>query len=247
MKKIVAAISLGLLVFGAQSSVSAKPLPKRSSAKSAQALAPRAWDRTVTLTADGFPVLGNPVARVKLVEFISYTCPHCADFNAESHDQLRGNMVRKGVVSIELRPFLRNEIDLLPSLLALCGTKDKFFGNNDALLAAQKVWFKEPADPGYKARWQAAEGDKVAQRKVVAKDLGLYVVMEARGYSVPQIDACLADQKQADWLMAQTDTASTKIGVIGTPSFLINDKLQVVYGWPELSALLVTAAAATKL
>ena len=243
MKKFVAALSLGLLVLGAQSAVSAKPVAKPRAAKSVA----RAWDQTVTLTADGFPVLGNPAAKVRLVEFISYTCPHCADFNAESHDQLRGDMVRKGNVSVELRPYLRNEIDLLPSLLALCGTKDKFFGNNDALLAAQKVWFKEPADPGYKARWQAAEGNKIAQRQVVAKDLGLYTLMQTRGYTVPQIDACLADQKQADRLSEQTDAASTKIGVIGTPSFLINDKLQEVYGWPELSALLVAAAAAAKM
>ena len=247
MKKIVAAISLGLLVFGAQSSVSAKPLPKRSPAKSAKPPAARAWDRTVNLTADGFPVLGNPAARVKLVEFISYTCPHCADFNAESHDQLRGDMVRKGAVSIELRPFLRNEIDLLPSLLALCGTKDKFFGNNDALLAAQELWFKAPADKGYQARWQAAESDKIAQRQLIAKDLGLYTVMQARGYSVAAIDLCLADQKLADWLTQQTDVASTKLGVTGTPSFLINGKLQTVYGWPELSALLVAASLAAKL
>ena len=247
MKKIVAAISLGLLVFGAQSSVSAKPLPKRSPDKSAKPPAARAWDRTVTLTADGFPVLGNPAARVKLVEFISYTCPHCADFNAESHDQLRGDMVRKGSVSVELRPYIRNEVDLLPSLLALCGTKDKFFGNNDALLAAQKVWFKEPADPGYKARWQAAEGDKVAQRKVVAKDLGLYTLLQARGYSVAAIDGCLADQKLADRLIQHTNMASTKLGVVGTPSFLINGNLQTVYGWPELSALLVAASLAAKL
>ena len=243
MKKFVAALSLGLLVLGAQSAVSAKPVAKPRAAKSVAS----AWDQTVTLTADGFPVLGNPAAKVRLVEFISYTCPHCADFNAESHDQLRGDMVRKGKVSVELRPYLRNEIDLLPSLLALCGTKDKFFGNNDALLAAQKVWFKEPADPGYKARWQAAEGNKIAQRQVVAKDLGLYTLMQTRGYTVPQIDACLADQKQADRLREQTDIASSKIGVIGTPSFLINGDLQEVYGWPELSALLIAAAAAAKM
>ena len=243
MKKIVAALSLGLLVLGAQSAVSAKPVAKPRAVKSSA----RAWDQMVTLTKDGFPVLGNPAARVKLVEFISYTCPHCADFNAESHDQLRGDMVRKGSVSVELRPFLRSEVDLLPSLLTLCGTKDKFFGNNDALLAAQTVWFKEPADPGYRARWQAAEGDKIAQRKVVAKDLGLYTVMQGRGFSVASIDACLADQKLADRLIAQTETASSKLGVIGTPSFLINGTLQTVYGWPELSALLVTAAAAAKL
>ena len=243
MKKIVAALSLGLLVLGAQSAVSAQPVAKSRTAKSSA----RAWDQMVTLTKDGFPVLGNPAAKVKLVEFISYTCPHCADFNAESHDQLRGGMVRKGSVSVELRPYLRNEIDMLPSLLALCGTKDKFFGNNDALLAAQKVWFKEPADPGYKARWQAAEGDKIAQRKVVAKDLGLYTVMQARGFSVASIGACLADQKLADRLIAHTDTASSKIGVVGTPSFLINDKLQEFYGWPELSAALTAATAGTKM
>ena len=243
MKKILIAMSLGLLVFGAQSSVSAKPLPKRSAAKVAQ----RSWDQTVSLTADGFPLLGNPAAPVKLVEFISYTCPHCADFNAESHVVLRNGMVRKGTVSVELRPFLRNEIDLLPSLLALCGTTDKVFGNNDALLAAQKVWFKEPADAGYKARWQAAEGNPIAQRQLIAKDLGLTAVMLGRGYTLDQINTCLADQKLADQLAQQTELASSKIGVIGTPSFLINGKLQAVYGWPELSPLLTASAAATKL
>ena len=61
------------------------------------------------------------------------------------------------------------------------------------------------------------------------------------------IDLCLADQKLADWLTQQTDVASTKLGVIGTPSFLINGKLQTVYGWPDLSALLVAASVAAKL
>ena len=244
MNKIVSALALCLMVFGAQSSVSAKPAARHASGKN---WALRTWDRTVTLTTDGFPVLGNPAAPVKLVEFISYTCPHCADFNAESHDQLRGDMVRRGDVSVELRPFVRNEIDLMPSLLALCGTKDKFFGNNDALLAAQKTWFKEPADQGYQARWQAVEGDKIAQRKLIAKDLGFYTVMQGRGFTVATIDACLAEQKLADRLIQQTDTASTAIGVIGTPSFLINGKLQTVYGWPELTPLLRAEVAATKM
>lgn len=247
MNKIVTAVALSAIVFGAQGSISAKAVAKHASAKKSSMPAARAWDRTVSLTADGFPVLGNLAAPVKLVEFISYTCPHCADFNAESHDALRGGMVRKGDVSVELRPFIRNEIDLMPSLLALCGTKDKFFGNNDALLAAQKTWFKEPSDKGYQARWQAVEGDKIEQRKLIAKDLGLYTVMQGRGYSVAQIDACLADQKLADRLTQQTDIASTKIGVIGTPSFLINGKLQGFYGWPELLTALAATTAAAKM
>lgn len=245
MKHLIPALTLGMLVLGGHSAVAAKPTAKRVVKHSASALAPaKAWDQAVTLTAEGLPVLGNLAAPVKLIEYISYTCSHCADFNAEAHIGLRSGMVRKGQVSVELRPFLRSELDLLPSLLALCGTKEQYFGNNDALLAAQKVWFKEPADKGYQARWKALEGDKPAQRKVVAKDLGLYAIMQARGFSVPAIEACLTNQAQATRLQAQTAKASTEGGVIGTPSFVINGKLQDIYGWPELAPRLGAALTA---
>ena len=243
MNKLIPALALGLLIVGGQSTVSAKPAAKHTR-KPAAAAAAKAWDQAVTLTAEGTPLLGNPAAPVKLIEYISFTCPHCADFNVEAHDGLRSGMVRKGQVSVELRPFLRNEIDLLPSLLALCGTKEQYFGNSDALLAAQKTWFKEPADKSYQARWKALEGDKVAQRKVVAKDLGLVTVMQARGFSVPAIDACLTDQVQAARLGALTNKAASDGGVIGTPSFVINGKLQDIYGWPELAPRLKAAVAA---
>ena len=66
------------------------------------ATAPRPWTAVATPVANGSYLIGNPKARVKLVEYVSYTCPHCAHFTHES-DAALGAMVRSGSTSIELR------------------------------------------------------------------------------------------------------------------------------------------------
>ena len=240
MKKTIAALlTAGLLVAGMQAPALAKPGARHRTTPVLR------WDQTVTMTADGFPVMGNPNAPVKVVEFISYTCNHCADFSKESKVPLSTGLVRQGKVSVELRPFIRNSIDEVPSLLALCGTKDQYFGNSSALLSMQGTWFKPPADPGYEARWRALESKPAEQRLAVAKDLGLYQMMLARGFSSAALNACLNDSPKLAWLQKQTDYAGT-IGVSGTPSFLINGVLQNVYDWTLLEPRINTAVAAKK-
>ncbi|MFM5893833.1 MAG: DsbA family protein [Novosphingobium sp.] len=244
MKKMIAALATGLLIATIPAAILAKPaLRKRVPAPTAQA-GPH-WDQTITLSEQGFPIMGSPNAPVKVVEFISFTCPHCADFSQESKVPLQMGLVRQGKVSLELRPFIRVSLDAIPSLLAMCGDKSKFFPNEAALFAAQKTWFHAPADPGYQARWQALENDLAAQRKVAARDLGLFKIMQARGYTAAQLDACLVDQKKLDWLIQQTDYAGTTIGVTGTPSFTINGVLQTVYAWEPLKPLLESAQASS--
>jgi protein-disulfide isomerase len=233
MTKLVSALALAALMFTADTGLAAQAKRKAPAA----ATAARPLDKRVTVNPDGSVLLGSPAAPVKVVEYMSYTCPHCAHFNEESHGELRGGMVRGGKVSVELHPFLRNEFDLVASLLVTCGGKDKWFGNNDAVLTAQATWFKEPADPTYKARWAALEGNKPALRKLVARDMGLIALMQGRGYTPAQLDMCLADEAKVKQLMAMTDKASAD-GVNGTPMFKINGKLQDVYGWPELKPLI---------
>lgn len=243
MKKTIVALATGLLIAALPISAAAKPAPRKRAPVAAAQAGPR-WDQTVTLTELGFPILGNPNAPVKVVEFISFTCSHCADFALEAKVPLNLGLVRQGKVSLELRPFIRVGLDEIPSLLALCGDKSKYFPNEAALLAAQKVWFKAPADPTYQSRWQALENDPPAQRKVVARDLGLYKIMLARGYTANQLDVCLTDQKKLDWLTAQTNYAGTTLGVQGTPSFMVNGQLQDVYAWAPLKPLIEAALAA---
>ena len=243
-KTIFAALTLGLLALGATAPAAGKPANRHKPA--AAVPAGQQWDQTVTMTADGFPVLGNPAAPVKLIEFISYSCSHCAEFSKEAKLPLNSGLVRQGKVSLELRPFLRSAVDETPSLLALCGPQSKYFANSTALLAAQATWFKPPADPDYAKRWATLETKPAEQRRMVAADLGLYKIMLARGYNSAELDTCLNDQAKLDMLAKQTEYAGTVLKVIGTPSFMIDGKLQEIYGWPELQPRLVTAVAAAK-
>ena len=247
MKRAFFAAMTGLLALSAHSLASAKPAA-RHAVRQPSAIAPagKQWDQTVTMTADGFPVLGNPAAPVKMVEFISYTCSHCAEFSKQSKVTLNGTLVRQGKVSLELRPFLRSAVDETPSLLALCGPQSKSFANSTALLAAQTAWFKPPADPNYAKRWATLEAKPAEQRRMIAADLGLYKIMSARGYTTAELDTCLNDQAKLDMLTKQTEYAGTTVKVLGTPSFLVNGKLQEIYGWPELLPRLMAAVGAAK-
>ena len=243
-KTIFAALTLGLLALGATAPAAGKPVSRHKPASAVPA--GKQWDQTVTMTADGFPVLGNPAAPVKLTEFISYTCSHCAEFSKQSKLPLNSALVRQGKVSLELRPFLRSAVDETPSLLALCGPQSKYFANSSALLAAQTSWFKPPADPDYAKRWATLEAKPAEQRRMIAADLGLYKIMIARGYTAAELDTCLNDQAKLDLLTKQTEYAGTTLKVIGTPSFMIDGKLQEIYGWPELEPRLVAALTAAK-
>ena len=77
--------------------------------------------------------------------------------------------------------------------------------------------------------------------KYIAEDLGLYKLMLGRGYTPAQLDRCLANEALGEKLANQTNDAAEKIGVQGTPSFMINGKLQTVHDWKNLSPLLSAA------
>jgi protein-disulfide isomerase len=105
------------------------------------AAAPRQpdWTRTVTTTAAGAYVLGKPDAKVRLVEYLSYTCPHCAHFTAEAAAPLTRDYIAKGLVSYEIRNAVRDHFDFVAALLARCGGPAKFFGNTEVIMAAQPL------------------------------------------------------------------------------------------------------------
>jgi protein-disulfide isomerase len=208
-------------------------------APQASAETPLSWDNLASATPDGNPVLGNQAAPVRLVEYISYTCGHCAHYDAETKVPLRRGLVRQGKVAVEVRPFFRGPIDVTATLLALCGPDQRFFANHDAILSNQAQWLKQPSNPDARTRW--SNPDFGARMKAVAEDLGLYRIMLAQGYQPAELDQCLADQALADRLAVATDKAMSETGVTGTPSFLINGKLQTVHGWDELRPLLAAA------
>lgn len=228
-----AAIALGMATAGA----AAKPAPKPDAkvAHNATHNATSKWANTISYLPSGAFVRGNPAAPVKLVEYISYTCPHCAEFNAEAAPTMTGAYIASGKVQVEVRPFFRNMFDVTASLLAHCGPADRFKGNHDALLAHQKQWMGPAESPSNEQIQRWSDPDFAKRMKAVADDLGLTRLMQGRGYTAEQLNACLADKPLAQKLADLTQQGVTVHKVEGTPSFLINNALQAgVYSWPTL-------------
>ena len=192
------------------------------------------WNATYEATQQGHR-LGNPEADIRLIEFISYTCPHCASFERESEAELRYFYVHEGHASIEVRHIIRNIVDVAAALTTECGPAENFYGNHRAMLSTQDEWLgrARALSPAQLARWDA--GDFGSRMRAIASDLDWYELMEPRGYSATQLDACLSDQSRADAIVATANANAREYGVQGTPSFAVNETLLAeVHGWPQL-------------
>src|SRR3546814_8942324 len=85
-----------------------------------------AWSQSVTTSPIGAFVAGNPAAKVRLVEYFSYTCHICADFTKASAVPLKTGCVDRGLVLFEYRNLVRDPVDMTAALLARAGgAKDR--------------------------------------------------------------------------------------------------------------------------
>jgi protein-disulfide isomerase len=226
----IAGLTLALLAGAAP--VQASPAPTKSAPAKIPA---RNWNGVMALTPQGTHLLGNPAAKVKLTQFISYTCPHCAHFEAEADAPLKLVFVASGKGSIEVRNFVRDPVDMTVALLTNCGAPARFFGNHAAFLSTQDKWIQPMAHPSptQQARWSG--GTFVQRTRAIARDFGFYQMMETRGYSATQVDKCLADEPLARRLAASTEDATSNLFVTGTPMFAIDGVvLAGTYSWDAL-------------
>lgn len=204
----------------------------------ARAAPPKDWSRTVTVTPEGAYAIGNPAAKTRLVEYVSYTCPHCAHFVAEATGPLKSGWVSRGALVIEVRNLVRDRYDLAAALLARCGGAARFPGNHEAIFAAFPQWIEKvqayetapstlPAD----ARPDAALID-------IADKTGLLALMARRGVTPAQGRACLASPKAREIVMAARKRALEQDGITGTPGFLIDGQRVDAHDWAALRPLL---------
>lgn len=199
------------------------------------------WVGRVTLSQIGGHVLGNPAARTKLVEYISYTCSHCAQFVNQASGPLKNGYVKDGVVSIEVRNAVRDKYDLAAALLARCGGPRRFFGNHEALFANQSAWMERVITYDRDGATKPTD-EKAALRDIGAKT-GLYALMGKRGFTAPQLDACINDPAAMKAILAMREEAWNGLKISGTPAFTLNGKLlEGVSNWERLQPALPDAA-----
>ena len=142
---------------------------------------------------------GDEKAPVTIIEYASMTCPHCADFHAQTYPELKKRYIDTGKVRFIFREFPLDQLALAGFLLARCVGPDKYFPMIDTLFQLQKEW-------------------------VVQKPLGpLLAIAKQAGMSEQQFNDCLQDKKLIDGLEDVRQRAM-KLNVQSTPSFFINGK-----------------------
>lgn len=200
----------------------------------------QAWADVVAKTPEGGYRMGNPAAPIKLVEYGSLTCPHCAEVAEKGSAELRDNFVASGRVSFEFRNFVRDPIDLTAALLTRCGTPEGFFALTDQAFANQPVMLANVQKAG-EAAYTAAMQRPDDQRLLGMADLtGLTDFFAARGIAKDQATACLTNTAEAQALAKRTQDQSAQFKIEGTPTFLINGELIGSMGWEELRTKLQT-------
>ena len=191
------------------------------------------WIATVT-EADGAHRIGNPAAKVKLTEFVSYTCPHCAAFAKEGEAPIQLAYVGTGKLNLEVRHLIRDPVDLTVAMLTNCGAAAKFPQNHSAFMLGQANWIGPlgTATAAQKERWTVKGA---AGRRAIASDFGFYRIMERRGYNRAAADRCLADEAMATRLAETSARDWKRPGITGTPGFAINGNvLPGTHSWDAL-------------
>lgn len=237
MRRLFVLLALFAVVPPADAAPVRKPAAKR------QAVA-RDWTRTVVQTPQGGVRMGNPAARVAVIEYGSRTCPHCARFAAEGLPALKAGYVARGRVSYEFRDHpIHGALDLGPILLGRCGGTARFFPLLDAMFADQNILLS--AIDRVQAKVAALPEDRTGRTAAIgfADGLGYTAFVAARGVPAVRARACLADVKAIDAIVARAGEAERDWHVESTPTFIVNGKAVQAADWATLEPLLRAAGA----
>jgi protein-disulfide isomerase len=146
--------------------------------------------------------IGNPDAEVTVIEYASFTCPHCRSFHETTYKQLKTDYIDTGKIKFVMREVYFDRYGLWAGMLARCGGPDRYFGFVDALFANQADWLAT-RDP-------AGIADDL-------RKLGL-----TAGLTADEINACLSDSDKAQAMVALYQENAEADGIRSTPSFVIN-------------------------
>jgi protein-disulfide isomerase len=162
--------------------------------------------------------MGDPNAKVKVIEYASVTCPHCAQFNADVFPAFKKKYVDSGQVYYVFREFPTQPAELAVAgfLIARCSGTAKYMEVVDTLFRGQKALMETSN----------------AQKFLL--DAG-----KAGGLDEAAVRACLADNAAVDALEARVKRGIEVDKVEATPTFIIGGtKLEGSQSLAELDAVI---------
>ena len=179
-----------------------------------------ATEDAVQSTAIEIPdmVIGDADAPIEMIEYASFTCPHCARFHADVYPLLKADYIDTGKVKFIYREVYFDRFGLWASMIARCGGEARFFGLSNLIYEKQRDW--------------SASGDPaivIEELRTLAKTAGL---------NDEALDACMSDAEQAQALVGWYQANAERDQVSSTPSFLINGEKHGNMNYADMQVLL---------
>ncbi len=237
-----AALALGLASCGKDDpSAAASGTPVVSATPHANVPPPagKSWVEVVEITPDGGYRVGNPNAPVKLLEYGSLSCPHCAKLAQDGFKKLFGEYITSGRLSFEFRSFAIHPQDVPLTVMVQCGPKESFVNLVEQVYANFDE-LGQATQRGAQAAEQALTLPENQRFVAMGQALGLTDFFAKRGISVDQGKACLADFNKATQVAKNAEAYGAK-GINSTPTLFINDVQTDKTEWNALDAALKAA------
>lgn len=163
-------------------------------------------------------VMGSDNAKIDIVEYASYTCPHCATFHTDVYPKLKQNYIETGHVRFTYREVYFDKYGLWASMIARCAGPEKFFGLTDLIYKSQKKWARAGED------------------KTVVSELSK--LAKVAGLNDERIENCLEDTEKLRALVEWFKNNASNDDIDSTPSFLINGEKFSNMSYEEFSAVI---------
>lgn len=163
--------------------------------------------------------LGAEDAPVEVIEYASYTCPHCASFHQNVFKDIKANYIDTGKVKFTYREVYFDKFGMWASMIARCGgDTQRFFGITEMMYQGQSTWARAGSEAAI-----ADELRKIGRLAGIEKD---------------ELDACLSDGDKLRALVGWYQENATADGIDSTPSFIINGEKASNMNYADFSARL---------
>lgn len=165
-------------------------------------------------------VLGDPEAPIEVIEYASFTCPHCASFHANQFKALQENYINPGKVRFIYREvYFRGDLPALwASMIARCGGEVRFFGITGLIFDQQQDWARSQ-DPN----------------EMVQK---LMTIGKTAGMTDEEVGACMQNGALAEALASWDQSNREVHNISGTPSLVIDGEMHSNMSFDDLAAIL---------
>lgn len=166
--------------------------------------------------------LGDPDAAVEVIEYASFTCPHCRTFHENNLPRLKSEYIETGRIRFVSREVYFDRFGLWASMIARCAGPDGYFGVVDLIYERQPEWTQgSPAE--------------------VAESLRR--IGRTAGMTNEQLDVCLTDADMAQALIAWDEANREVHDIPGTPHFVIDGTMHSNMSYEDFAGLLDDALA----